>query len=520
MAPFQFFHYKFNKFKQMKKKDRLMLSFPAQDSAAVKNMLAEQLCLIEISSLPFQQSFFDSFDWRLKQKNFVCLQKDGHLHLHDLADRPVAPPLPLDDDAPPRFPQELPASALRQQLADILEIRALLPQTKISGALTELELLEDEQVIARAKLIKFGPECLLELQAGKGSRKRFRKLVRRLEQLGEACPLPMLRQLEAALTGAGRSLAECEPAALPALEPDMDSRAAAKLVCRSLLEAMQRNQQGVIDNIDTEFLHDFRVAIRRTRSLLALMKDALEPDVRRRFQAEFRALGKVTGPARDLDVQLLTVEECQAQLPESLHDGLDRFFADLRAKRSQEQIKLTEGLTAPECQTLLADWQAYLEQEEEGSGSAVGQSAAKIIRKQFAKLLLDIENLDSASSDEDVHQVRIQGKKLRYALEFFRSLYPAKKMVRLIKDLKQLQDCLGHWNDLSVQENMLARYLSQIEPDAEGAAPLAAAVGGLLVASDSRRKQARAGLTAAFQEFTSRKNLHLWQQLFGAAPKK
>ncbi|CAK8712332.1 hypothetical protein GCAAIG_01640 [Candidatus Electronema halotolerans] len=484
-------------------------------------MLVEQLCLRECSSLPFQQVFFDSFDWRLQQKNFVCLQKDSQLHLHDLAGRPAAPPLPLDDDAPPRFWQDLPTSALQQKLAEIVAIRALLPQAKISGTATELELLgQDEQIFAKAELTEIGPNCLLRLQAGKGSRKRFRKLARRLKQLGEICPLPMLRQLEAALIAAGRSLAECEPAALPALEPDMDSRAAAKLICRSLLTVMQRNQQGVIDNIDTEFLHDFRVAIRRTRSLLALMKNTLEPDIRRRFQAGFRTLGKVTGPARDLDVQLLTAEECQTRLPESLHDGLERFFADLRAKRSQEQIKLTEGLTGPECQTLLADWQAYLEQDDEGSGSAVGQSAAKIIRKQFAKLLEGIENLDCTSSDEDVHQVRIQGKKLRYALEFFRSLYPAKKMARLIKDLKQLQDCLGHWNDLSVQENMLAHYLSQIAPDAEGGAPLAAAVGGLLMDSDSRRQQARAGLAAAFQKFTSKKNLRHWQQLFGAAARK
>ena len=484
-------------------------------------MLLEQLCLREISSLTFRQFFFDSFDWRLQQEDLVCFQKDRQLHLHDLADRPAAPALPLDDDVPPRFPQDLPASALRQKLAEVLEIRALLPRAKISVTLTELELLaENEQVVACAELTEFGPNCLLKLQAGKGSRKRFRKLARKLEQLGEVCPLPMLRQLEAALTAAGRSLAECEPVTLPALEPDMDSRAAAKLIFRALLAAMQRNQQGVLDNIDTEFLHDFRVAIRRTRSLLALMKDALEPEIRRRFQAGFRELGKVTGPARDLDVQLLTEEECRARLPESLHQGLDRFFADLRDRRSQEQIKLTEGLTAPECRTLLADWQAYLEQEDGGSSSTAAQSAERIIRKQFAKLLQGIQNLDKDSSDEDVHQVRIQGKKLRYALEFFRSLYPAKKMERLIKDLKQLQDCLGHWNDLSVQEEMLAQYLSQIGPDVEGAAPLAAAVGALLLDSDTRRQQARAGLAAAFQEFTGRKNLQRWQQLFDAVPEK
>ncbi len=481
-------------------------------------MLAEQCRLHERSSQPFQQVFFDSFDWRLKQKNLVCLQKDRQLHLLDFTGVQAAAPLPLDDDAPPRFHQELPASDLRQKLSDILQIRALLPQAELSGTITKLELLEDEQLLGKAELTEIGPNFLLDLQAaGKSNQKRFRKLVRRLEEFGEICPLPMQCQLEAALSTAGRSLAECQPAALPALEPDMDSRAAAKLIFRALLTVMQRNQQGVIDNIDSEFLHDFRVAMRRTRSLLALMKGALEANSRRRFQAGFRDLGRLTGPARDLDVQLLTAEECQARLPESLHDGLERFFADLRDKRSKEQVTLAQGLNAPEYQTLLADWQAHLEQEDDGSGSSAAQSAEKIIQKQFAKLLRAIQNLDSTSSDEEVHQVRIQGKKLRYALEFFRSLYPATKMEQLIRDLKQLQDCLGRWNDLSVQENMLARYLSQIEPDAEKAAPLAAAVGGLLTDMDSRRRLARAGLAAAFQQFTSRKNLRRWQQLCAAS---
>ena len=506
----------------MKTSERVVsFLFIEQQLVTVKNMLAETCCLREISSQPFQQVFFDSFDWRLQQKGLVCFQKDSLLHLHDLAGRPAAPPLPLNDDAPPRFQQDLPASVLQQKLAAVLEIRALLPRAKISGIVTKLELLkENERVFVHAELTEIGPNCLLHLEAGKGNRKRFRNLAHRLEQLGEVCPQPMLRLLKAALTASGSSLAECEPVALPALEPDMDSRAAAKLIFRTLLTIMQRNQQGVIDNIDSEFLHDFRVAIRRTRSLLALMKDALAPDIRRRFQAGFRELGKVTGPARDLDVQLLTAEECRVRLPESLHDGLERFFADLRAKRSQEQIKLAKNLTASDCQTLLADWQVYLEQDDKSSGSTVTQSAEKIIHKQFAKLLRAIQSLDSTSSDEDVHQVRIQGKKLRYAVEFFRSLYPAQKIERLIRDLKQLQDCLGHWNDLSVQEKMLAHYLSQIEPDSEKLALIAAAVGGLLTDIDSRRRQARAGLAAAFEQFTSKKNLQRWQQLCTVEPEK
>lgn len=505
------------------KRSFLFLSTPQQQLTAAKAMLAEQFSLRELSSLPFRRIFFDSFDWRLYQKKIICFWEEGYLHLLDFSGDPVAAPLLLQD-APPRFWQDLPESALRQCLADMLQIRALLPQAELSGTVTRLQLLEQhdaqEEPFALALLTEAGSYsntlCLLELRTDKKEKKRFRKLSRQLKCFSTVCPLPIKQQFQTALTAAGRSLEECEPAAPFALEPDMDSRRAAKLICHSLLTVMQRNQQGVIDDIDTEFLHDFRVAMRRTRSLLSLMKNALEPEMCDRFKKEFRSLGQITGPVRDLDVQLLSEEECRARLPESLHLGLERFFAGLREARAAAQGVLAAHLAAPECQAMLQDWQEHLEsQDDEQNSDAIAPAARKIIRKQFVRMLREVEALDKHSTDDEVHEVRIHGKKLRYALEFFRSLYPAEDMARLISALKQLQDRLGLWNDLSVQEEMLERHLADLEADIPENVQIAAAVGGLLTDVDQRRIEARKGLKAAFQQFASKNNVQHWQQLFG-----
>ncbi len=65
---------------------------------------------------------------------------------------------------------------------------------------------------------------------------------------------------------------------------------------------MNDNLPGLLADIDTEFLHDFRVAVRRTRATLKLGRPALPDEMRSRWEPEFKWLGDLTTPVRDLDV--------------------------------------------------------------------------------------------------------------------------------------------------------------------------------------------------------------------------
>ncbi|RWX49302.1 CHAD domain-containing protein, partial [Candidatus Electrothrix communis] len=102
----------------------------------------------------------------------------------------------------------------------------------------------------------------------------------------------------------------------------MDALTATKTIYRDLLAIMRKNEQGILDDLDSEFLHDFRVAIRRTRSGLDMIKNVLEPKISTRFKEEFRFLGKITGPMRDLDVYLLMEDDYKVRLPDHLQKGL------------------------------------------------------------------------------------------------------------------------------------------------------------------------------------------------------
>uniref|UniRef100_UPI004057AD56 CHAD domain-containing protein n=1 Tax=Candidatus Electronema sp. TaxID=2698783 RepID=UPI004057AD56 len=340
--------------------------------------------LLEEMSRPFRTVFFDSFDWRLWQNGLICRIEDGLLHLTDFSGRPAVVALPCHDAPPPRFWRDLPESEFRQKLADMLQHRALLPQAELSGSVTVLHL-----------PTKKGKNAAVVLLADAGPGLRFaelrgggRKLRQMLEKFGAAQHEAARRRLEAVLAAAGRTPADYSASFSVELEPDIDSRTAAKRICRRLLATLRQNEQGVVEDIDIEFLHDFRVTARRVRSVLALLGGAMEPDVRSRFSAAFKELGQMSGLVRDLDVQLLAATESRARLPEMLHDGLDSLFAELAAKKAAAQQELAVWLTAPQQQDMLRAWGEYLKQEDaEGSGRRIGAAAGKIIRRQFARLL-------------------------------------------------------------------------------------------------------------------------------------
>jgi CHAD domain-containing protein len=80
--------------------------------------------------------------------------------------------------------------------------------------------------------------------------------------------------------------------------------AAVKRILRGLHDTLRRNEPGTLAEIDTEFLHDYRVTVRRTRALLGQLGAAFPARVTDRFRRHFAGLAEVTGPARDWDVFL------------------------------------------------------------------------------------------------------------------------------------------------------------------------------------------------------------------------
>ncbi|WPD21068.1 MAG: CHAD domain-containing protein [Candidatus Electrothrix scaldis] len=502
------------------------LSRQVPDSSALQELvhaLEKKYTVQDTPSQAHTLNFYDSYDWRLYSAGYLCFEKGGRLHLSDLAGQELVPSLAISGKNP-GFCQHLPESALQKKIAPVLEMRTLLSQSSFTQTTRKLRVLnKDKKTVAILVQVELsvGEEqtaCSVQLHEVRGYEKWFQRLEQDLEKFGQPQTCTREQDLKTALAAKGRVPQDYSSKFNVILQPDMDALTAAQTIYRDLLETMLKNEQGILDDLDSEFLHDFRVAIRRTRSGLSMIKNVLEPEIRTRFQKDFRYLGQITGPVRDLDVYLLMEEDYKARLPEHLQKGLRYFFDDLAKQRKKEQKDLVQALQAPQYKGIIKDWKKYLQKtKKSGKKKAtrpIGKMANSIIFKRFTKVLRDGQAVDADSPDESLHRLRIQGKKLRYSLEFFSSLYPAKEMKTLIKQLKNLQNNLGLFNDLSVQQDMLNDYLGGLQPGSSKAKKMGAAIGGLLTNLYHEQQQVRSEFEETFRRFSSKENISLYETLF------
>jgi len=88
---------------------------------------------------------------------------------------------------------------------------------------------------------------------------------------------------------------------------------------------MRINEVNIEKDLDTEFLHDFRVAIRRTRSALGQIKNVFPMRTTNRFKKDFAFVGELSNQLRDLDVYLLKEDTYKTMLPLVLQNDMNTY---------------------------------------------------------------------------------------------------------------------------------------------------------------------------------------------------
>ncbi len=290
------------------------------------------------------------------------------------------------------------------------------------------------------------------------------------------------------------------------MAPTLSAIEAFAVVGRTLLRTIRQNESGLRADIDTEFLHDFRVAIRRQRSAFNHFRGVVDAAALAPFADRLADLGRRTGPLRDLDVYLLDRERYRSLIPEELRDGLEPRFERLAVVRGHELAQLRRTLGSADYRDLMDRWAEFLADPPPGelASTSILDLARKRLRKRHARVLRDGRAIGPGSPDEALHRLRIQCKKLRYLMEFTASVFPAGEVDDLISHLKGLQDNLGEFNDLSVQHVWLHEALAAIGGRSRRAHREAAAIGGLITALDAQQARVRAEFAAAFAAFAAR----------------
>lgn len=483
----------------------------------------------------FELDFYDSFDWRLHQAGLRLLRvasgADAVLRLKDAAGAEVVEPVAH----PPRpaWPAELPDGPLRERVTDALEMRVLLPIVRVECRVTELAVLdEDAKTVVRLQW--------LAMQCRSDAVKEARRLWPRVRLLpvrgyedvlealehdladGQEWPRAPGCLFDEALAAVGREAGDYSSKLEIALQPGMPALDAMRRVLLTLLDTLERNVDGTRADLDSEFLHDLRVATRRTRSALGQVKQVLPDAVVADFRERFGWLGQVTGPTRDLDVFLLELPHYRASLPRAMADDLAPLETHLRALHAREQKRLRRELGSERMSSLLRGWRSVLEQ-----GEATGQPgwfadlpvervAASRIWKMYRKVRKAGRHAARHGSAEDLHELRKDCKKLRYLIEFFRSLYPADEIKGLVRALKDLLDDLGDFQDLQVQADRLREFAAALDRADRDNLSAVLAIGALVADLLRRQAAARDAFAGLFEAFEADENRERYRRLFKA----
>lgn len=235
---------------------------------------------------------------------------------------------------------------------------------------------------------------------------------------------------------------------------------ALRKTCQYAIARMEAVAPLICADDNPEDLHDFRVAIRRTRSVLGSFHKWAHAESSAKLRAELKEIAAKTDHLRDLDVLLGDHTALCDRLPTSLHDGCDELEAKLYAERSSAHAALLEYLVSESFSNALARCREYTQQLATDVADAPLQiTAARVTPHRISRLQRRSGKLSKSAPDFELHQLRIAGKKMRYMLDFLEPALPAKKRRRALKSLKQAQDDLGRFHDLCVQQELFERLL-------------------------------------------------------------
>ena len=467
----------------------------------------------------------DTFDGRIADAGLRLGLVDGrHLVLSGKGGVPAG----LTVTGQPRVADDLPAGPLRNRLARLLDVRALLRLVEVTSQRTEAVRRNGTGKITAAATVHQAPST-------NGTELEATVLVEVTELAGYPKPAAELRDLledvgleqvdgglaEVAATGAGVSLAGYGISVgvpLGASDAAIDGY---RTVLTNLRDAMLANWDGTVADIDPEFLHDLRVAVRRTRVVLANAGRVLPEDVRQRAREDFGWLGGISGSARDLDVYQIEWPEYTATLDATASEALVPLREHLGAEREAAHATLAAELTSPRAGAAVDWWNDWLDAPVDVTTlgdrglEPLSKTVARRIRRAHRKMLERGRTITPSTPADAVHELRKDAKKLRYLIECFGGLYDKGARTAFVGRLKALQDTLGEHQDAEVHAHAL-RTLAD-DRRRRWSADTLLAIGQLVERLEQRRLASRDEIAGRFDAFDKKETARALKDLLASA---
>lgn len=241
------------------------------------------------------------------------------------------------------------------------------------------------------------------------------------------------------------------------LEPEDGDQPAGRifaLVLDELLEELRRHEPAVRAGDDPDALHDYRVALRRARSILRAGERVYPPEELELLRALSAELSDATSPVRDLDVLLESFERYAGDVAHELDSGVEQLRAELESMRSGARSRLLAFLDGDEHPVLLRRWQVMASVHRLGGSDPgpdalrpAGEVSGELILHAYERLVRGSRRRLESPDPADWHKVRKRAKRLRYLVTAFAPVHPPGAYDELTDLLPKVQDRFGRLQD-------------------------------------------------------------------------
>lgn len=490
----------------------------AIDAAAAA--IAATLPVRERRSRAHERCFYDSFDGRVRAAGLLVVHEDGDLALRERDSGRLRGREPLRRPTRPLLAEELPPGELRAALGRVLGPRALLVGARVHARERALDVLDGEaKTVVRATLAApaiIGPDHATRILRPRVTLTAVRGYDGELEQAErvlmaelalDAAPEALVDE---ALRASGRPPEGTSSKVGLALGRGVRTDVAAAGVLGRLTEIIAANRDGTLRDIDTEFLHDLRVAVRRSRAVARALRGAFAAQELAHYRAEFRWVQQATGRVRDLDIHLLEFDGYRELVGREFSAGLTAVEAILATHRRRAFLAMCRSLRSERFRGLMEAWPACLvalpgtpADDRRDALAPIEAVAGRRIRRLYRSMVDNGAAISEQSPAQDLHDLRKQGKELRYLLELFGGLYPGEVVRPLVRSLKELQAVLGRHQDRSVQVEMLRSIQDEVGARDDGVRALVA-MGALARRLLDDERAARDEFAEGFAAFAAR----------------
>lgn len=254
---------------------------------------------------------------------------------------------------------------------------------------------------------------------------------------------------------------------------------------------------------DIEFVHQLRVGTRRADAALRIFELCLPSKVHRKARRRLKQLRRAAGAARDWDVFLTDLLAREGAADAKHRGGIDFLIGYAIGQRDAAHAELEEVYReqGPTYEAFMARTIDAVRPPQDDSVPAI---LVDLARPLLFERLKDLEQaaLGDLSDYAQLHQVRIAGKRLRYAMEVFADCFDTSFRAALYPRVEHLQEILGRANDSHVALERLTALRERVQKTCASAWPrLKPGIEQLLRSHQRRLPQERRRFLKWWQEW-------------------